>query len=657
MAIVKMKKLTLIGLKSEKEAVLNDLMWLSAVDVSPIFEPDLGEIGVMVKRDGAVIADGEFSEDLSLLDSAMKLMGTNYTAKKSLFAQKEKISRSDFDDGEFESEVKASAKKALELQKEINAFKSSLNKISQNISALKPWVSLPTPLGRKPSRFSSQILGTVHEKVRIEDIMETELDGQTESTPVWAETVSIGNKVRYVTVIYLDSYEKQLESRLSELNFSKIQFDGLEGTAAENLAKLKLELEDLKAEKEALEKELQELSNENYDKVRKLIDIISNKKKITSVRSNLVTTGSAFMLKGWFPQEQESQLTELLKKYSCYYEASDPAEDEEPPIKLKNNALAEPFEAITEMYSLPSYRGLDPTFMVAPFYFLLFGMMLSDAGYGMVMTLACFLGLKFLSLGKGLRRMLKMFMFCGISTAFWGFMFGTFFGDAVGVVASTYFGSEIALKPLWFDPVADPLTMLVVSFAVGFIHILAGLGLKGYMMIKRGKWLDALFDVGFWMILLLGVPMLIFGGVFTTIGSVMAIGGAVGLIATQGRSEKSIIKKIVSGVMSLYDVTGYLADILSYSRILALGLSTGVIGSVFNKLGSLGGSGFISAIVFIIIFIIGHVLNFALCALGSYVHASRLQFIEFFGKFYEAGGQRFNALGVEGKYTEIIKSN
>ena len=176
-------------------------------------------------------------------------------------------------------------------------------------------------------------------------------------------------------------------------------------------------------------------------------------------------------------------------------------------------------------------------------------------------------------------------------------------------------------------------------------------------MIKRGKWLDALFDVGFWMILLLGVPMLIFGGVFTTIGSVMAIGGAVGLIATQGRSEKSIIKKIVSGVMSLYDVTGYLADILSYSRILALGLSTGVIGSVFNKLGSLGGSGFISAIVFIIIFIIGHVLNFALCALGSYVHASRLQFIEFFGKFYEAGGQRFNALGVEGKYTEIIKSN
>lgn len=247
-----------------------------------------------------------------------------------------------------------------------------------------------------------------------------------------------------------------------------------------------------------------------------------------------------------------------------------------------------------------------------------------------------------------------MFMFCGISTAFWGFMFGTFFGDVVGVVASTYFGSDFALKPLWFDPVSDPLTMLVVSFVVGFIHILAGLALKGYMMIKRGNWLDALFDVGFWMILLIGLPMLILGGAFTVIGAVFAIGGAVGLIATQGRSEQNIFKKIASGVMSLYDVINYLADILSYSRILALGLSTGVIGSVFNKLGSLGGSGLISAILFVIVFILGHVLNFALCALGSYVHASRLQFIEFFGKFYEAGGRKFNALGVEGKYTDIL---
>lgn len=654
MAIVKMKKLTLIGLNAEKESMLNELMWLSAVDVTPLTEDGIEDIVGLVRNDGAVREDESYGEEISLLDSAMKLMGMNHTAKKSMFAPKDKVHREDFDDDDFRTEVKEAAEKALSLQSEINGLKTAINRVQQNITSLRPWVSLPTPLGRKPSKHTSQILGTVYEKVRLEDIMELEIDGHTETTPVWAEKVSTSNKVSYITVIYLDAYEKQLEAHLSELGFSRIQFPGFTSTASDSIIQLENELSELKNEKDELEKELQTISNENYDKVRKLIDILSNKRKLSAVRSSLVTTGSSFMLEGWFPEDREKDISELLDKYSCYYESADPTDEEEPPIKLKNHEILEPFEAITEMYSLPSYRGIDPTFMVAPFYFLLFGMMLSDAGYGILMTIACFLGLKFLSLGKGLRRMLKMFMFCGISTAFWGFMFGTFFGDVVGVVSSTYFGSDLVLKPLWFDPVSDPITMLIVSFVVGFLHILAGLGLKGYMMIKRGNWLDALFDVGFWMILLIGLPLLILGGVFSVIGAVFVIGGAVGLIATQGRSEQNIFKKIASGVMSLYDVINYLADILSYSRILALGLSTGVIGSVFNKLGSLGGSGLISAILFVIVFILGHVLNFALCALGSYVHASRLQFIEFFGKFYEAGGRKFNALGVEGKYTDIL---
>ena len=654
MAIVKMKKLTLIGLNNEKESLLNELMWLSAVDVSPLTEDSFEDSVGLVKNDGAILEDERYGEELNLLDSAMKLMGMNYTLKKSMFSPKDKVYKEDFGDENFRAEVLEASQRALDIQNELNVLKTNENRLNQSILSLEPWKSLPTPLGRKPSKYTSQILGTIYEKVRLEDIMEIEIDGHTETTPVWAEKVNSQNKVNYITVIYLDSYEKQIEEHLTKLGFTRIQFPGFTATASDSISQLESELSELLAKREELETELTAISNENYDKVRKLTDILTNKRKLSTVRSNLVTTNSSFMLEGWFPVERENEISELLDKYSCYYETAEPTDEEDPPVKLKNNSVVEPFEAITEMYSLPSYRGLDPTFMVAPFYFLLFGMMLSDAGYGILMTIACFLGLKFLTLGKGLRRMLKMFMFCGISTAFWGFMFGTFFGDAVGVVASTYFGSTVALKPLWFDPVSDPLTMLVVSFIVGFIHILAGLGLKGYMMIKRGHWLDAIFDVGFWMILLIGLPLLVLGGAFSIIGMIFAIGGAVGLIATQGRSEANIIKKITSGVMSLYDITSYLADILSYSRILALGLSTGVIGSVFNKLGSLGGSGLFSAIVFIIIFLVGHVLNFALCALGSYVHASRLQFIEFFGKFYEAGGRKFNALGVEGKYTDIL---
>lgn len=438
------------------------------------------------------------------------------------------------------------------------------------------------------------------------------------------------------------------------LNFNRIRFPDFNLTASECTENLEKKLLSLKIDLETFENKLHEISNDNYDNVRKLIDILTNKKNLCAVKNNVVATDTCFVLEGWFPEDRESELSELLDKHLCYYEISEPYENEEPPVKLKNNAITEPFEAITEMYSLPKYRGVDPTFMVAPFYFLLFGMMLSDAGYGIVMSIACFVGLKLFDMTKDLRRMLKLFMFCGISTTFWGFMFGTFFGDAVGVVSSTFFGVDISLKPIWFDPVSDPLTMLVVSFAVGLLHILAGLGMKAYMLIKQKKWADALFDVGFWMFLLIGLPAIVFGGVLSVIGIVLSVGSVLGLVLTQGRKETNIIKKITSGFMSLYDITGYLSDILSYSRILALGLSTGVIGSVFNKLGSLGGSGFIGSLFFIIIFIIGHSLNFALCALGSYVHSSRLQFIEFFGKFYEAGGRKYKAFGIESKYTDIV---
>ena len=302
------------------------------------------------------------------------------------------------------------------------------------------------------------------------------------------------------------------------------------------------------------------------------------------------------------------------------------------------------------MFALPTYRGLDPNFMVAPFYFLFFGMMLSDAGYGLLLAIGGFLVLKYTNIRGSMRNMIKMFAFCGVSTVIWGFLFGTFFGDAVGVISSTFFGSDVALKPLWFDPVSDPITLLIVSFVVGFIHIMVGLGLKMYMLIRDKQYFSAVFDIGSWMVLLLGIPVILVNAV---VGGIMVGAGALSLILTQGREKKDIFGKIIGGVGSLYDITGYLSDVLSYSRILALGLSAGVIGSVFNKLGSLGGGNFLGLILFIVIFAVGHVLNLALGVLSAYVHASRLQYIEFFSKFYESGGRKFDEFGVNAKYTEI----
>jgi V/A-type H+-transporting ATPase subunit I len=253
------------------------------------------------------------------------------------------------------------------------------------------------------------------------------------------------------------------------------------------------------------------------------------------------------------------------------------------------------------MYALPTYRGLDPNFALAPFYLILFGLMLSDAGYGLVITVACALFIKIIKPRGNMRNMLKMFMFCGISTTFWGIMFGSFFGDIIPVFTETFFNHRVDLKPVWFNPVEDPLTLLGFSFVLGYLHIMTGIILKGYMQIRDKQYLSALFDVGFWVTLLIGLPLLAVGGAVGEAGKWISIISAAGLVLTQGRSEKNIIKKLFSGILSLYGITGYASDVLSYSRILALGLSTGVIASVFNKLGSLMGSGVVSLIIFIII--------------------------------------------------------
>lgn len=293
-------------------------------------------------------------------------------------------------------------------------------------------------------------------------------------------------------------------------------------------------------------------------------------------------------------------------------------------------------------------------------------MMLSDAGYGIILTLGCaFVLLKFKGLEGTMQKMIKMFFWCGLSTTFWGFMFGGFFGDAIAVVSNTFFGGGAALQPLWFNPIDDPIRLLVFSFALGIIHLFTGLGLQFYQYAREHKIKDAIYDVVFWymfvgggIVYLLTMEMVtsMMGLSFTlsagvgTVAAVVALLGAAGVVFTGGRESRSPVKRFLKGCYSAYNVTGYLSDILSYSRLLALGLATGVIAQVFNQMGSMAGGGVVGAIVFILVFIVGHSLNLGINLLGAYVHTNRLQFVEFFGKFYEGGGRAFAPFAAHTKY-------
>lgn len=345
---------------------------------------------------------------------------------------------------------------------------------------------------------------------------------------------------------------------------------------------------------------------------------------------------------------------------------SDVPEDAQPPVLLKNNKLSEPVETVLETYSMPNKHEIDPTFIMSLFYYFLFGMMLSDAGYGLLMIIGCaFVILRYPNMETGMKKTMKMFFYCGISTFVWGILFGGFFGDAVTVISTTFFGTTLMVPPLWFEPIKDPMRMLVFSFAVGILHLFVGLGIKFYQMAKEGDLKGAIYDVVFWYLLvgggvvyLLSMQMFIDMAGLNFIlppaaGKAAAICagiGAVGIILFAGRSSRNPGKRIAKGLYELYGVTSYLSDILSYSRLLALGLATGVIAQVFNQMGSMFGSGVLGAICFTLVFVIGHTLNMAINLLGAYVHTNRLQFVEFFGKFYEGGGEKFKPFSAKTNY-------
>ena len=281
-------------------------------------------------------------------------------------------------------------------------------------------------------------------------------------------------------------------------------------------------------------------------------------------------------------------------------------------------------------------------------------MMLSDAGYGLVLLIGGLCGAKFLDVGDGAKRLMRMIGICGVSTMFWGALYGSWFGDAIPTVAETFFGKSVEIPQL-IDPLNQPMTVLILSCALGVVHLFVGMGIKAYIMIKRGDKWGALFDVGFWYMVLIGLPLLIAPAPWKTVGMVMAIAGGAGLGLTQGRHKPKLVGKITSGVMSLYDITGYFSDVLSYSRILALGLATGVVASVVNIMGSMTGGSIVGAILFIVIFVAGHLLNLGINALGSYVHSARLQYVEFFGKYYEGGGKKFDPLKIKTKYVKVME--
>ena len=650
-----MKKVAVIGLDTIKEKLISDLMELGVVEITDQtqrFEEDNWKS--LAVKDGNEDKVAELDAKINRISLALDTLEKYSVEKNPLFSTRRVVDNEEFkkelaDDKKIYGDIEH----VLELNEKIHHYNDQINKLNADLTSVLPWEAYDLPLEVTETKSTIVSLGVVPSTVDMEKVKKQVLENTAETL---IREVNSDKDLIYLAVIMLKEHEDETMNILKQNGFTPAVFKGITGTPIENKGRFLSEIKELENDRNKVQKEISTLGHmkQGIECVHDEVTIERDKEKI---KEKLIKTKRTFNLEGWVPIRCEEPVKNVLMEHECCFAFREPLEEEEVPILISNNSFVQPFEAITDMYSLPDYRGIDPTKYFSLFYIMFFGIMLSDAGYGLVIAIASAIVLKKFRLEGMTYKMIKSFFFCGLSTVFWGAMFGSWFGDLFQVTAKTFFNKEIVIEPLWFNPLDDPTRLLIWSLIFGVIHLFLGMGLNAAMLIKEGKWIDAICDVGSWYLVILGAAMWLAGGSVSQAivkpGMYMLIAGAAMLLLTGGRKNKGF-GKITGGLSSLYDSTGYLSDILSYARLLALGLATAVIAQVVNMMGTLAGGGILGAIVLLIAFAVGHTFNLAINALGALVHSSRLQYIEFFSKFYRDGGEEFQPFRKNTKYVRLV---
>jgi V/A-type H+-transporting ATPase subunit I len=669
MALLQMRRIYIYALKKDRKQILELLQRRGVVEVRSLLKEDR----VFSKSDVSV-AEQSLEKNISLAKESLEILNNYVKEDKSLLsalAGREELPVEAYDS--FKEKYKPTidiAKRIIELSKIIAENKAEIFRLNTQIEILAPWVNLDIPLSFKGTNHTTGFIGTLPKPWTMEEIYEKLADYM----PLNVDIISSTKEQTCIFILCTNNNKDKVYEILREMEFTLPSLT-IDKSPTEQLSLLEKQIGEAKDRIDAAIDEM-----ESYDKVRNdikfLLDYETMRLEKYEVIGTLLQSKNVFIITGFIPDKDIKALEEeLTLRFDVAVETAEPRKKDDVPILYKNNGFSEPLEGIVNSYSPPGKSERDPTMVMSLFYYALFGLMLSDAGYGFIIAAACAFGLiKFRkTIEKPMKNTLKMYMFCGIATVFWGIVFSSYFGDIFDVVAKTFFGvTDLPIiPPLWFYPVEKPMLMLTFAFAIGIIHLLTGLGMKGYQLAKQKDYKGIIYDVVFWFILLIGGVINLLSMKMVTdvlsievnipdkvvsVAGILAVISAVGIILTNGRESKNPFKRILKGLYSLYGISGYLSDVLSYSRLLALGLATGVIGTVINQMAAMTAGGILGPVFFIIIVIVGHALNLGINALGAYVHTNRLQYVEFFGKFYEGGGKVFKPFGINTKYYKIKES-
>ncbi len=635
MAIVEMKRISLLAMKADREKLMTAMQRMGCVQVTDV--PD-DVRDMKAKGDEAL---GTLNARLVRLEWALDRLKKYDTAGKVMFGCVPEVTQSEAD------AVLDDEQRYFDFVAKLESFERCLGEMRGDeartmaaLAQLESWTTFDLKKNELQSGNTVRVYTGVVQTRALD-----ELRVQLSALPATLEAVGIARENTCVCVIAHISAARETEAALTKAGFAPETFAALlpDETPAMAIERLSDEQAQIDEKRISIENETKEIAK-NLPQMKVLHDEMAIKAARLSTMKRAAETESTFLMTGWVPARLADKLEEKLKKLSpsCSLELRAPNDDEEPPVELENSRFATPFESVVEGFALPAYRAYDPTAIMAPFYACLFGMMVSDAGYGLIMAIAIPLFIKFKKIKFENAKMMYLLTWGGLATVIWGLIY------------NTVMGFNPLPANLWLlDPVSNSLPVMGVCLAVGALHLFTGLGIAAYMNFKRGDPVAAISDQFSWMLLLSGLGMLLLPAT-AQVGKIFAIVGAGIILLMAGRERKNPFKRLIKGLSSLYGITSWVSDLLSYMRLFGMGLATGVIGMVFNQLISMvWNAGIVAKPFAVILFIACHGFNLAINVLGAYVHSCRLQYIEFFGKFYEEGGKPFKPLSTRTRYVSI----
>ena len=634
-----MKHLRLLGMESEREALLKAMQDMECVEISSIDGSEEALKSGFAKPDDKALMSAQ--EASRAYRTALASLDRFAPEKKGMFRKRQGVSRAAFFSAESEENAHTAAETINKDTRRLGEIESERTKNEALRATLAPWLTVDAPLGGADGALAV-FFGTVG--LNVTDDALKALADSLDGLLTWQQASS-DRSLRYLLVMCHGSVKERALSALRDLGFSTVSFRGMTGTAKENDKALAENLAALEKERQEIEQRIAGLGGKR-EALLEASDRAAIALRREEAKSRLVGTDKVFLLEGWLPADRCAEIEKTLKPFTCAIETREPTEDEYPqvPVQLKNNKLTRPLNMVTEMYSLPAYGTLDPNPLMAPFFILFYGIMMADMGYGLLMMIASvIISKKYRPKGTS-GELFSLLGLCGISTFIMGALTGGFFGDFLTQLIAIVSPGTVFALPKLFDPLDDLTMILIGSMALGMVQIVTGMAISLIEKCKRKKFLDAFFEEITWWIVFIGIALLALGKG----AAVLYVGCALVLLGpiVQGKGWGKL-----TGVFgSLYNhVTGYFGDILSYTRLMALMLAGSVIAQVFNMLAAMPGN----VIAFIIISMLGNAMNFGLNLLGCYVHDLRLQCLEFFNKFYVDGGKPFRPMTLDTEYVDL----